>query len=200
MIEQLIPGTKTKMRILKNIYDSPGINLTELIKKSKCSPNLVLDYVNSLENFEVLSSTKLKGKKRVVREIFFNFSSELSLIFLSLVEIDRRKDLFFKYKKLRVLSEQLKFSGGFALVYGSYARKSSDKESDIDLIVVGDKINKNKIGEVLITFPEVSLKIETKKQFLGNLKKPLYQNILRDGIALFGEGEFLKIKNEVKNE
>lgn len=193
MIEKIIPGTKTKLRILKNIYETPGIKLTELIKKSHCSPNVVLGYVNSLEDFGVLSSSKLTGKKRAIREIFLNSSSELSLILLSLVEIDKRNELFAKYKKLRVLSEQLKSSGEFALIYGSYARKSPDKESDIDLIIVGDNLDKNKITESLITFPEVSLKVETKKQFLGNLEKPLYKNILREGIVLFGEMNFLKI-------
>jgi len=197
MIEKIIPGTKTKLNILRNIYENPGINITELIKKSNCSPNLVLEYVNLLEDYNILNSSKLIGKKRLVREIFFNFKLELTLLFLSLVEIDKRNELFVKYNKLKILSKQLDYIKGFALVYGSYARMSSDKESDIDLIIVGDKIDKDKIREILITFPEVSLKVETKKQFLDNLEKPLYKNILREGVVLFGEMDFLKFKRGV---
>jgi len=197
MIEKIIPGTKTKLNILRNIYENPGINITELIKKSNCSPNLVLEYVNLLEDYNILNSSKLIGKKRLVREIFFNFKLELTLLFLSLVEIDKRNELFVKYNKLKILSRQLDYIKGFALVYGSYARMSSDKESDIDLIIVGDKIDKDKIREILITFPEVSLKVETKKQFLDNLEKPLYKNILREGVVLFGEMDFLKFKRGV---
>ena len=55
--------------------------------------------------------------------------------------------------------------------------------------------NLGKYKEALITFPEISLKIETKKQFLDNLDKPLYQNILKDGIAIINETNYL---NEIK--
>ena len=65
------------------------------------------------------------------------------------------------------------------------------------------KINKNKLREVLITSPEVSLKIETKKQFLENLEKPLYKNILKEGVVLSGEIDFfetIKIKRRFIDE
>ena len=192
MIEKIIPGTRNKLKILREIYQSNGINLTSLIKKVNSSPNSVSDYVNKLEGIGVLISTKLLDKKAPVRNLRINYSSNLTMLFLSLIEFDRRESLFAKYKILKQLSEQLSFIDGFALIYGSYARLSSDKESDIDFIVVSDKVDKNKIKEILITFPEVSLKVETKKQFLQNLDKPLYQNILKEGIVLINEGDYLE--------
>ena len=69
MIEKLIPGTGTKLSILQIIAENPNINLTELIKKAKSSPNSVLEYVNNLEARGVLNSNKIKGKKIAVRNI-----------------------------------------------------------------------------------------------------------------------------------
>ncbi len=192
MIEKVIPGTRNKLRILREIYQNKDINLTTLIKKINSSPNNVSDYVNRLEKIGVLISTKLSDKKAPVRNLGINYSSNLAILFLSLVELDRKENLFAKYKILRQISEQLSFIKGFALVYGSYARLSSDKESDIDLIIVSDKVDKNRIKEILITFPESSLKIETKKQFLDNLNKPLYSNIVKEGIVLVNESDYLE--------
>lgn len=192
MIEKVIPGTRNKLRILREIYQNKDINLTTLIKKINSSPNNVSDYVNRLEKIGVLISTKLSDKKAPVRNLGINYSSNLAILFLSLVELDRKENLFAKYKILRQISEQLSFIKGFALVYGSYARLSSDKESDIDLIIVSDKVDKNRIKEILITFPESSLKIETKKQFLENLNKPLYSNIVKEGIVLVNESDYLE--------
>ncbi|MCX6742489.1 MAG: winged helix-turn-helix transcriptional regulator [Candidatus Pacearchaeota archaeon] len=192
VIEKIIPGTKNKLKILRVIYQNKGINLTSLIKKVKSSPNSVSDYVNKLEQMGVLISTKISDKKAPVRNLAIDYASCLAMLFLSLVEFDRREALFVKYRRLRQLSEQLSFINGFALIYGSYARLSSDKESDIDFIVISDKVDKNRIKEVLITFPEVSLKIETKKQFLENLGKPLHANILKEGIVLINEIGYLE--------
>ena len=51
MIEKIAPGTKLKMNIIKAIYENPGINVTNLIKKVRASPNSVITYLNELEFF-----------------------------------------------------------------------------------------------------------------------------------------------------
>lgn len=193
MIEKLLPGTIVKMKIVKAIHENPNINVTSLIKKVNASPNFALDYINLLEKYGILKVTKIHGKKAPVRNLVFNFNSVLTFYIIALLEIEKRENLLTKYAKLKPLFEQISTQiNGFALLYGSYARLSADKDSDIDLLIVDDKADKNKIREILVTFPEASLKIETRRKFISNLNKPLYRNILKEKIVIFNEIEYLK--------
>ena len=63
MIEEIIPGNKTRFNIVKAIYENPDINLSSLIRKVRASPNLVLDYTNKLSSYGVISEKNIGGKK-----------------------------------------------------------------------------------------------------------------------------------------
>ncbi len=200
MIEEIIPGNKTKLNILRIIYENPEINLTALIKKTKASPNLVLYYANKLSAYNIIKEKISKGKKKVhQRNLMPNFNNETSQILYSLIELNKR-DLFFqKYKDLKPylaqLEELMTNKIDFILVYGSYARFSASEESDLDILIVG-KPEKEKIArikEIFVTFNrELSLKLETLSQFLKNKNKPLYLNILKEHIILTGTLNFIK--------
>lgn len=202
MIEKAMPGTRIKKEIIKEIYKTPGINVSSLIKKVKASPNSVIDYINRLESFGIIKKTLNENKKLVVRNLELNLNSELCILILSILEIEKKLRLINKYPKLNIIFEQLSkaANNSFILVYGSYARFSADKDSDIDIIAVGNNLDKNKFREVLITYPESSLKIETVKTFLLNLKKPLYQNMLKEYVVICNPFEFFNtIKNSITN-
>ena len=169
MIEKIIPGNKTKLRIVKEIYENKGINITSLIKKTRGSPNFVLKYINELSKNKIIREKREDKKKKIhVRNIEANFDNELARIVYSVVELKKR-DLFFeKYKPISnyflELEESLK--EGFVLIYGSYVRFAVAEDSDIDILVVGNlkKEEVNRIKEIFVTFDkEVSLKIETVK-------------------------------------
>lgn len=205
MIEEIIPGNKTRFKIIKTIYENPGINLTALIKKVKGSPNLVLDYVNKLSSYGLIKEEKTKGKKKVhVRNLRANFAPEIAKLVYSLVEMDKKILFFKKYKELRPyfwqLGEIIKNRPVFVLIYGSYTRFAATKDSDVDVLVVGDmeKEKVKRIREIFVTLEkELSLKIETIKQFLKNKDKPLYQNILKEHIILYGAERFIEILEKV---
>ena|SRR3989344_4889900 len=201
MIEKIIPGTGTKLRILKIIYEDRCINLSNLIKKAKTSPNLVLSYVNNLRDFNVITEQKSGGKIKVhIRNLMPNFKSEESKIIYSLIELDKKEIFLKKFKNLKVIFEQLVelFDENikFAVVYGSYARLSATKESDLDLLIAGklDDEKRKRLKEAFITLDiEPSIKIETLKQFKNNLNKPLYKNIINEHVILYGEYNFINM-------
>jgi len=201
MIEKIIPGTGTKLRILKIIYEDRCINLSNLIKKAKTSPNLVLSYVNNLRDFNVITEQKSGGKIKVhIRNLMPNFKSEGSKIIYSLIELDKKEIFLKKFKNLKVIFEQLVelFDENikFAVVYGSYARLSATKESDLDLLIAGklDDEKRKRLKEAFITLDiEPSIKIETLKQFKNNLNKPLYKNIINEHVILYGEYNFINM-------
>lgn len=200
MIKEIIPGNTTRMRILKAIYENPGINITEIIKKTKTSPNIVIKYVNGLGRYKVITeNNRKKNKKAHVRNISANYKPELAKILFSLVEEDKKYLFFEKYKSLYsyiTQMEEILNDKEITIIYGSYARSSAEKDSDIDLLIIGlptpEKIRK--IKEIFVTFDkEVSLKYETEKQFMKNLQKPLYQNILKEHVISIGAVNYLRL-------
>lgn len=197
---EIIPGTRAKMRIATAIYENPGIHLTALIRKVKASPNTVLDYVNKLSSMHVVKQAALEGRKKIhIRNLFPDLSSERSVIIFSLVEEEKKSRFLEKYRHLGPyvgqLCDLLGKKAEFALIYGSYARLAADETSDIDLLVVGNLTFKDRerIREIFATSDaDVSMKIETLRQFQKNREKPLYQNIMKEHVVVFGSFNFVR--------
>ena len=205
MIEEIIPGNRTRFRILETIYENPGINITNLIKKVKASPNLVLSYINKLLSYNIIKEEKIGGKKKIhVRSLTPNFNNELAHTFYSLIKINKKELFLKKYSNLRPILNQLyeefEEKRAVILIYGSYARFSAERDSDLDVIIIG-KLKKeeiSKIREIFITFEaELSLKIETPANFLKSIQKPLYQNILKSHIVLNNANEFIRLLDKI---
>ena len=200
MIEKILPNTETKFRILRTIYQNPEINLTELIKKSRTSPNIVLKYANNLVKFNIIKEQRFGGKKKThIRNFKISLSSNLAILIFSLVETEKRFIFLNKYKELKPYVSQLEDlfddTTNFYLIYGSFARSAADKESDLDMWIVGNinNVMKKRILEIFSTFKrEYSIKIETLEQFLKNIGNPIHQNILREHIVIYNESNFLK--------
>lgn len=203
MIEKILPNTETKLRILRTIYENPEINLTELIKKVKTSPNIVLKYVNNLTEFNILNEKRFGGKKKThIRNLKVNLLSIYSILLFSFIEIEKKLVFLKKYKEIRPFVNQLVelFNGNeainFCMVYGSFARLAANKESDLDILLVGN-INaemKKRISEIFSTLKrEYSIKIESLDRFQKNINDPIHQNILREHIIIHNWVGFLKI-------
>jgi predicted nucleotidyltransferase len=201
MIEKILPGTETKLKILKMVYENPEINLTELIRKTGTSPNMVLEYVNTLVGFGILNEKRLGGRKKVhIRNFRANLSSHLSALIFSFVEIEKRLAFLKKYRELNTFVNQLTelFDGSIesCLIYGSFARFSADKESDLDIWIIGNPGSemKKRISEIFSTMKrEYSIKIETAESFSKNINDSIHQNIAKDHVVVCNEINFLRI-------
>jgi len=203
MIEPILPGSKTRMRILENIYYSKEINLSELIKKSKTSPNIVLGYANKLVEFGVIREKRMGGvKKTHLRLLAPKFDSENARLLFSVVENNKKLIFFKKYTRIGKVLENLKNIKNikFALVFGSYARFAPSEDSDLDIIIVGN-LNKKDINDIRENFialeAEPSIKVETIKKLKSNIKKPLYQNILAEHVIVAGIGNFMTFLDDM---
>lgn len=203
MIEGILPNSTAKIKILEEILSTPGANVTEIIKKTKTSPNLVVKYTNILVENEVLKESRIGGiKKKHVRLLYPNLN-QLGIKIFSMVEVEKRMRFLKKYPNFRPIVSQMAdlFENKnieFALIHGSFARLSADKESDVDLIIVGKADISNQLSDILITLGrEYSVKLEIKKKFLENMKKKsVYKNMLKAHIIIFGEADFLSAVKE----
>lgn len=187
----------SQIKIIETIFKNPGINLRELIGKTRLSPNYVSKYINLLSQRGILKEERLEKKRVYLRRFFLNLKSNQGKNIFILVK-EEEKELFFqKYLKLKPVFEQLTEeikSIDFLLIYGSYARFAAEKDSDLDILIVGKIINKQHIKEIFVSLDiEVSIKIERLKDFKRKLEDPLYQQIVRDNILIYDSGKFIDV-------
>lgn len=204
MIEKILPKSSAELEILEVILSNPGINITGIIKKTKTSPNLVMRYVNTLVDANVLIEERKGGVKKTHIRFLYPNLNQLGIKVFSLVETEKRIKFLNKYPEFKPIFKQMvellqKKKIDFALVFGSFARFAAEKDSDLDMLIVGEEKNfENELSDILITLGrEYSVKIETKDKFKKNLKeKSLYKNILKNHVLIFGESSFLKITED----
>jgi predicted nucleotidyltransferase len=201
MLNELLPSTNAKMRILKAIYFGRDMNLRQVIKKARVSPNRAVDYVNKLSKNEIVKAKKI-GNNKIIS---FNYFGALSSLFFNIIEKNKKVELIEKYPKLKPFFTQLENlkNDSIILLYGSYARFEADKESDIDIWVIWgrDKELKKDIEEILFTSPsDHSASIEDEEEFIKNRNDPLHQNILKDKVIIKGEERMIEIMRKIKGE
>ncbi len=187
----------SQRKIIEEIFRNPGIHLREIIKKTRLSPNYVSEYVNLLVNRGVIKEERLGKKRAYLRRFHLNFFSPLTKNLFMLVKEEEKEGLFKKYPKLKPVFEQIgNETGGidFVLVYGSYARLAAEKESDLDLLIAGNIKSKEGIREILVSLDiEVSIKIETLRDFKERINDSLHQQILKENILIYDSGKFIEL-------
>lgn len=185
----------SQIKIIETIFKNPGINLREIINKTRLSPNYVSKYINLLSQREILREERLEKRRVYLRRFFLNLKSNQGKNIFILVK-EEEKELFFqKYPKLKPIFEQLIEeikNIELLLVYGSYARFAAEKDSDLDILIVGNIANKQYIREIFVSLDlEVSIKIEQFKDFKKRVGYPLHQQIVRDNILIYDSGKFI---------
>lgn len=200
MIEEILPKSSTKLEILEAIMSNPGINITEIIKKTKASPNLVVNYANTLVDADVLREERKGGTKKAHIRLLYPNLNQLGIKVFSLVETEKRIKFLKKYPEFKPIFNQMielfqNKNVDFALIFGSFARFAAEKGSDLDMLIVSEKKNfGNELSDILITLDrKYSVKIETENGFKENLKKkPLYQDIIKNHVLIYGESTYLE--------
>jgi predicted nucleotidyltransferase len=201
MIQNILPNSEARLRILRTVYRNPKINFSDLVRKSKTSPNIVLKYVNELVKGGVLKETRLGGKKKThIRLLEPNFSG-IGIDIFSFVEMEEKNSFLKKYKELKPITMQIEellssSSAKFCLIYGSFARYAADNESDLDMWLVG-KVNghvRNRLNEIFSTVKvQYEITIEKEAEFAKRINDPIHQNMINDHIIIYGEKNFLKM-------
>jgi len=184
---------KSHVKIMLEIFRNPGINLREIISRTKLSPNFVSKYINHLVERRIVREEKLEKKRVYLRRFFLDFGRNSGRNYFRLVKEEERELFFRRYSNLRTVFRELEneVNMGFVLVYGSYARLEASEESDIDILVVGRGVNREKIREIFVSLDiDVSIKVESLKDFKRRAGDALHQQIFKEGVAVFDEGGY----------
>ncbi len=205
MIESILPSTKSKIRVLKTIYENPRINITRLINKTKTSPTRTTKYIDVLTRYDVIEEKRSYGKnKSYMRLLKPNLSSNIGKMIFTFIEMDKKYNFLEKYKELKPIINQLaelfEDTDIFCLIHGSFVRFSADEDSDIDIFMVG-KINKEKrerISEIMVSLERTySIQVESKDEFIKNIDDPFHQPVLEDHVVIFNENRFIDCLSKI---
>lgn len=190
---------KTELRILEQIYLKSGIHKRELSKQLKLGMPSI-DY--SLKKID-----KLLKKQKAGNQIkyFLDYSKKALSPMLYAVEFSRLDKLPSKIKlSIEEFMRELKEKPLLAIVFGSYAKGNYTRNSDIDILLVFQKVEGNDIEN---TAKRISIRTNTGinpvyldyssfREAFHNPRKEFFKNLKENKIILVGVEYWRQLKNE----
>jgi len=202
----IFPIPKSKYKVLKEIYENPGIKVSDLMKKAKVSQPILYQYLEKLKNANIIKEEMI-GEKPQIRSIYPELKSENGKLIFSLIEAQKREEFFSKYKNLKGpflhLIRNLPKNVVCVLIFGSYARFSASRESDLDLLFITSNEKKGKIEKVIeeafVTFGKVSARSISVKEFLKGRKiDSMLKQIVKEHVCVFNTYKFIELLSKVE--
>lgn len=152
----------------------------------------------TIKDMEDITSIKNKGKSKLIHLKW----NEITKAYLIIASHKEKKESLKKHDKLKKINERAK---DITLIFGSYAKGKERKGSDIDVMVI------NKKGEKNIRFSELEILYDVKinpifiseKEFLKMLKEDdenVAKQALKDHILLCGFSEFWRLVENEKRQ
>ena len=190
----------TKIRILEQIYLNPGIHTRELSKQLKLGMPSI--------DYALQKISKLIKKQKAGNQInyFLDYSKEGLTSALTIVEYSIFERLPAKIRlSVRDFLKELKEKPIIVLIFGSYAKGDYTKNSDIDILLVFQKIENSK--QIENTAKKISMKTNTQlnpvyldyhsfKESFHNSTKEFFKKLKKDKIILIEVEWWRKLKDE----
>jgi predicted nucleotidyltransferase len=180
----------TEIKILEQIYLNPGIHKRELSKQLKLGMPSI-DY--GLKKISRLIKQKKAGNQI---NYFLDYSKEELTSSLNIVEYSRFNRFPAKVRlSINDFLKELKDKPVITLIFGSYAKGNYTKNSDIDILLVFQKIENSK--KIENTAKKISMKTNTQlnpvylsyqefKESFHDLTKEFFKKLKKDKIILIG--------------
>jgi predicted nucleotidyltransferase len=179
----------TTLKILKEIYTSPGIHKRGLSRKLKLTMPSVTNSINKIKKIikEEKSGNQIK--------YYLDFSKDLLTPMLYLVEYNRFMELPSNIKiSIKDFLKELDEKPVLAFIFGSYARGDYTKDSDIDIFLVYQKTKgidvENKANQISMRtntkINPIYLNYDNFKESFYNQSKDFFKNIRKNKLLLIG--------------
>lgn len=178
---------KNAMRVLSVYSTSPGSRIKrKQIKELTKIPNVVLD-----KTISKLINLKLLIKKNGLISLNFEHSKIKEVIKIFSDNYSKFKHLPLKeYFMILDIQEEISAIRNLenAYLFGSYAKLTFRSNSDIDIAIISDEINKRDLDNIVKKIErKYSKKLEIHyfgRKFYNNKKDPLVKEILQHGIKI----------------
>lgn len=195
---------KSENKILKLVYQNPGIRLNELIRQARVSVGTAKMRLDHLLNSNILWEERIMGgKKTLIRNFYPQLESDEGENVFSLLESEKKSEFFKKNKNLtgpfRQLLKNTDKKIRIILVFGSFAAYSQTKDSDLDVLFLtkGETDTaglKKEIERGFVTFDhEISPRVDTLESFEKNINKEIYRTIIRNHIIIRGCLDYIRL-------
>jgi predicted nucleotidyltransferase len=181
---------KTEIRILEQIYLNPGIHKRELSKRLKLGMPSIDYGLKKISKF----IKPIKSGNQI--NYFIDYSKEELTLSLNAVEHSRFEKLPTKVNlSVNDFLKELDAKPVIAVIFGSYASGTYTKNSDIDILLVFQKIEDSKIIEN--TAKKTGMKTNTQinpvylnyqefKESFHDSTKEFFKKLKKDKIILIG--------------
>ena len=191
---------KTSIKIIEEVYINPGIHKRELSKKLHLGMPSI-DY--SIKKIGDLLK-KAKSGNRI--NYFLNYANSNITPILSAIEYSRIEKFPTKIKiAVNDFLLELEKKPIMTLIFGSYARGDYTKNSDLDILLVFQKLDDEKYIET--TAKKISMRTNTRinpvyldyklfKDSFHNSTKAFYKNLKENKIILIGVEWWRQMINE----
>lgn len=158
----------------------------QVANKLKMNQKTVSNMLNKLEKEGVLKySTEGKNKY-----YFLNMLNPQIKDIMKMLEIARKNRFIQKYSKLKDLFYALeKRANGILVIFGSYANFTSNKESDLDVFVIGSI----KDTEDLENLYKIKINIVKSSKEKINKEDVFVKEVIKNHIVLKGVEEFVEL-------
>lgn len=156
----------------------------QLAKSLKMNQKTAANTLNGLEKEGILKySTEGKNKY-----YFLNKHNPKVADVIKIIEIERKNRFIERYPELKELFYALeKKTDGMAIIFGSYANLTANKNSDLDVFIAGKISDTNDLEEAY------NIKINVVKSSKENINKNniFIKEIVKNHIILKGVEEFI---------
>jgi len=128
-----------KIEVLEKIYLNPGIHLREIARRTNLGIPAVKHHIENFLNKKIITK-KVEGRNV---KFFINFKNRKIVPYLYEVEAYRLEKLPKNvYNAIVDLLSILENKPIITIIFGSYAKGDYTKESDLDILLVFNEINK----------------------------------------------------------
>ncbi len=163
---------------------SARLSVSELARKSRIPQQTASRLLNKLTRSNLINYIK-EGKNKL---FYFDLEKQTTKIILNFIENQKALKFQLKIREISVIiNEILKYCESL-IVFGSYASNAFNKESDLDIVILG-KSNKEKIKKIkqkqIIQINEHYVSYNEFAKILKS-KNPLSIEIIKNHI-LFGD-------------
>ena len=174
-----------------------------LVRNRKCTINQIATMLDEYYSFVHRTVHDLSKEQVLIMEkagkaylCSLNLTHEKTKALLQLSELEKTSEFYNRKKDLKlILDDFVKIKPSSIILFGSYAKGTATKESDIDLLILTtakkgvDKITREiyaKYGK------EINAIVMTPDQFKKQKSSSLIQEIIKDHYVLFGVESFIE--------
>lgn len=184
---------RLQLKIIELLTNKNEFTINQIAKKLNESYSFVNRTIKGMIKDNLISKEKI-GHSIVCR---LNMENDKAKALMILNEVNKKQEFLKKNRELKLITDEIKIKADSIAIFGSYAKNTQAKGSDIDLLIL-KKTRADITGFVRAIHAkygkEISPIIITKEELKKN--KPLLMEIIKYHIILSGFEDFINLQNE----